>query len=208
MVRSGISCFKRRLVFVCVIPLLFLGMCQTYVLGGLAKVEKTGQITSYSATGGEDGDLKKGVAWPNPRFTDNGNGTVRDRLTKLIWLKNANAFGGRTWEQALSNANTLSSGSAGLTDGSVAGDWRLPNVKELQSLIDFAYYNPALSNAVGTGQWTSGDAFAGVQSYSYWSSTTYAGNLTYAWRVGLYGGVVGYGGKADGGYVWPVRAGK
>ena len=206
MARSGISCFKRRLGFVCVVPLLLLGTYQTFAFGAKALVEKTGQIISHSA--GDDGDLKKGVKWPNPRFTDNGNGTVRDRLTKLIWLKKANAFGIRTWEQALSDANTLSSGSAGLTDGSVAGDWRLPNVKELQSLIDFAYYNPALSNAVGTGQWTSGDAFAGVQSYSYWSSTTYAGNLTYAWRVGLYGGVVGYGGKADGGYVWPVRAGK
>src|SRR3990172_11829724 len=110
MVRSRISCFKRHLVFVCVVTLLFLGICQTYVLGGLAKVEKTGQITSYSATGGEDGDLKKGVAWPNPRFTDNGNGTIRDRLTKLIWLKDANAFGASTWEQALSAATTLSSG--------------------------------------------------------------------------------------------------
>ena len=149
MVRSRISCFKRRLVFVCVVPLLFLGMCQTYVFGGLAPVEKTGQITSYSATGGEDGDLQKGVKWPKPRFKDNGNGTVTDRLTKLIWLKNANAFGERTWEQALSDANTLASGSAGLTDGSVAGDWRLPNVKELQSLIDFAYDNPAPLKRVG-----------------------------------------------------------
>ena len=137
-----------------VVPLLFLGMCQTYVFGGKAHVEKTGQITSYSNTGGEDGDLKKGVAWPSPRFKDKGNGTVTDNLTKLIWLKNANAFGLRTWEQALSDANTLASGSAGLTDGSKAGDWRLPNVKELQSLIDFAYFNPALSSASGKSQWT------------------------------------------------------
>ena len=122
MVRSRVSGFKKRLGFVLIVPLLFLGMCQTYVFGGLAKVEKTGQIISYSATGGEDGDLKKGVKWPKPRFVDNGNGTVTDRLTKLIWLKNANAFGIRTWEQALSDANTLASGSAGLTDGSVAGD--------------------------------------------------------------------------------------
>src|SRR4030067_1969090 len=125
MVRSRISCFKKRLVFVLIVPLFFLGMCQTYVFGGLAKVEKTGQITSYSNTSGEDGDLKKGVAWPNPRFTDKGNGTVTDNLTKLFWLKNANAFGERTWEQALSDANTLSSGSHGLTDGSKEGDCRL-----------------------------------------------------------------------------------
>ncbi len=67
MVRSRIiSCFKKRLGFVLIVPLLLLGMYQTYVFGGLAKVEKTGQTTSYSATGGEDGDLKKGVAWPKP----------------------------------------------------------------------------------------------------------------------------------------------
>ena len=208
MVRSRISCFKRRLVFVCVVPLLLLGMYQTFAFGAKALVEKTGQITSYSATGGEDGDLKKGVAWPNPRFTDMGNGAVKDNLTKLIWLKNANAFGLRTWEQALSDANTLSSGSAGLTDGSMAGDWRLPNRKELESLLDFAYYGPALSSASGMSQWTSGDAFIGVQSSIYWSSTTYSGYTAGAWGVDLSDGSVSYGGKANTYYVWPVRAGQ
>ena len=46
---------------------------------------------------GSDGDLQKGVAWPNPRFTDNANGTVTDNLTGLIWLKNANCFGRPVW---------------------------------------------------------------------------------------------------------------
>ena len=79
---------------------------------------------------------EKGVAWPNPRFTDNGNGTVTDNLTGLIWLKNANCFGAKDWAMALSDANTLNNGECGLTDGSVEGDWRLPNVREMQSLID------------------------------------------------------------------------
>ena len=210
MVRSRICCFKKRLGFVLIVPLLLLGMCQTYVLGGTAFVERTGQITSYSATGGEDGDLKKGVVWPKPRFKDNGNGTVTDKLTKLIWLKNANAFGLRTWEQALSDANTLSSGSAGLSDGSKDGDWRLPNLKELQSLIDYAYVSPALSNASGTLQWTSGDAFTGVQSDSnfYWSSTTNLYGTEYAWVVRMDIGNAGAGHKPSGCYVWPVRSAK
>src|SRR3989304_9745665 len=157
MVRSGISCFKRRLGFVCVVPLLLLGTYQTFAFGAKALVEKTGQIISHSA--GDDGDLQKGVAWPNPRFSDLGNGAVKDRLTKLIWLKDANAFDAVTWEQALSVANSLASGSHGLTDGSKSGDWRLPNVKELQSLIDFAYADPALSSASGTSKWVNGDAF-------------------------------------------------
>ncbi len=206
MARSRISGFKRRLVFVWVVPLLLLGMYQTYVFGGSAPVEKTGQIMSYAV--GDDGALRKGVAWPNPRFTDNTNGTVKDNLTRLIWLKNANAFGYRTWEQALSDANTLASGSAGLTDGSEAGDWRLPNVKELQSLIDFAYTGPALSSASGTSQWSAGNPFSGVQSGIYWSSTTDSGNTTDAWYVNLANGDVANDGKTGATYVWPVRAGQ
>ena len=69
------------------------GVCED-VGGGSgypAPVHKTGQTTSYAT--GDDGDLEKGVAWPNPRFTDNSDGTVTDNLTGLIWLKNANCFG-------------------------------------------------------------------------------------------------------------------
>ena len=208
MVRSRISCFKKRLGFVLIAPLLFMGACQTYVFGGKALVEKSGQITSYSATGGEDGDLQYGVAWPHPRFTDKGNGTVTDNLTKLIWLKDASSFSLRTWEQALSDANTLASGSHGLTDGSKAGDWRLPNVKELQSLIDRAYYSPALSNALGTDKWTDGNAFINVQVNLYWSSTTYSYDTTQAWYVSPYGGNMNTRPKTMNGLVWPVRGGK
>jgi Protein of unknown function (DUF1566) len=76
---------------------------------------------------------------------DRRDGTVRDNLTGLMWLKNADCFGQfRTWAQALTDANTLSNGTCGLTDGSVAGDWRLPNVKELLSLIDYGHFDPAL----------------------------------------------------------------
>ena len=100
------------------------------------------------------------------------------------------------------------SGSHGLTDGSKAGDWRLPNVKELHSLIDFAYYGPALLNASGTSRWTEGNPFVGVQTSIYWSRTTYSGYSAVAWGVYLYGGYVGGGNKTGTGYVWPVRAGQ
>ena len=87
---------------------------------GSAPVPKTGQTTSYTL--GDDGDLEKGVPWPNPRFTDNEDGTVTDNLTGLLWLKNANCFGSTTWSQAVSYCNGLASGSCGLTDDSDAGD--------------------------------------------------------------------------------------
>ena len=63
----------------------------------------------------DDGALQKGVAWPIPRFTDNINGTVTDNLTRLIWMKNANAFGTKTWADALTTANGLKSGVASRT---------------------------------------------------------------------------------------------
>ncbi len=110
--------------------------------------------------------------------------------------------------QALSEANTLAAGNCGLTDGSTAGQWRLPNVREMQSLIHYAFYNPALPNTHGGGQWTEGDPFTGVQSAGYWSSTTYAVITDSAWYVDLYFGSVGHGDKTRTCYVWPVRGGQ
>jgi len=171
-----------------------------------AAVGKTGQTACWNATGapiscaltGQDGALQKGVS-VSPRFTDNANGTVKDNLTGLIWLKNASCFGLQTWTNALSNANTLASGACGLTDGSVARDWRLPNAKELQSLIDFGQFNPALP---------SGHPFSGVQFDGYWSSTPSGTNTSNAWTVTFYNGsVYSDTDKGQARYVWSVRGG-
>jgi hypothetical protein len=183
-----------------------------------APVPQTGQAQCWNASGtlipcegtGQDGDLQAGVPFPSPRFTDNGNGTVRDNLTGLIWLKNANCFpgsgNGLTWEGALQAANTLASGSCGLSDGSVPGDWRLPNRNELQSLLNFGFLYPALSNAAGTAQWTEGNAFSGVQSSSYWSSTTIPDRANRAWLIYLADGQIIIVEKIlITGHVWPVR---
>lgn len=178
-----------------------------------ASVPKTGQTTLYAA--GDDGDLEKGVAWPSPRFTDNGNGTVTDNLTGLIWLDNANcANATRTWSTALSDVvqlntdGTMNGNNCGDTSnsGSHQTDWRLPNVRELQSLIHYGCYSPALPDTAGTA--CGSGPFTGVQSYYYWSSTTYAGSTGSAWYVYLYNGHVDYYGKALTYYVWPVRGGQ
>jgi hypothetical protein len=164
---------------------------------GTAPVEKTGQTTSYET--GDDGDLEKGIEWPNPRFTDNGNGTVTDNLTGLIWLKNANRAGGTMlWAAALAYCNSLADDASELTDGSVAGDWRLPNVKELQSLIDYGRYNPALPT---------GHPFTTLQASTYWSATTYGDNTNYTWHVDMYSGNVSISDKTIGLYLWAVRGG-
>ena len=161
-----------------------------------APVAKTGQTTIFAT--GDDGDYEMGVANPSPRFTDNGDGTVTDNLTGLIWLQYASCFGSRNWATALIDCNLLNSGECGLTDDTVEGDWRFPNVKELQSLIDFGQLTPALP---------SGHPFTSVQSNTYWSSTTYAGITGYAWSVYMSNGNVLFNINANHYFVWPVRGG-
>jgi hypothetical protein len=161
---------------------------------GTAPVEKSGQTSSYAT--GDDGDWKDGIAWPDPRFTDNEDGTVTDNLTGLIWLQDANRFGQRTWADALADCNSLADDGSALTDGSVAGDWRLANVKDLQSLLDYSNYNPALPT---------GHPFSNVQSSYYWSSTTTAPHTGLAWLMHVAHGQVDCHNKSFIRHVWPVR---
>ena len=91
-----------------------------------AELQKTGQTVSYRT--GDDGTLQHGVPWPVPRFTDHSDGTVTDNLTGLMWTKNANLSGAQTWTNAVDHCNDMD--AYGYTD------WRLPNVRELQSLCD------------------------------------------------------------------------
>jgi hypothetical protein len=160
----------------------------TNARGSVALVPQSGQTVSYDSSGlnRDDGGLRAGVAWPNPRFTDNNNGTITDNLTKLIWLKNANCPNGAlAWQDALDfvagiNAGTnlcgdLSKGKGARTTHQT--DWRLPNVRELQSLVDYGQFNPALP---------AGFPFTSFQPEgAYWSSTSPAANPTfvYAWVV-------------------------
>ena len=196
---------------------------------GKVPLTRTGQTNCYDAAGAvvtcgtgiglaQDGDLQLGVTWPNPRFTDNGDGTVTDNLTGLVWLDDANCFSIKNWTDARAAANGLFDGCSGcggtnndcgLQDGSIAGRWRLPNVRELQSLATYGLTFPAVTDTSGTGQWSEGDPFSGVQSSSYWSSTSIAINASpTAWQVDFDSGSVRTTLKSINFYVWPVRGGQ
>jgi len=199
----------------------------TSVSAGTAPVPRTGQTTSYTAR--DDGALQKGVTWQTPRFTDNSNGTITDNLTGLIWLKNANCPNtNRNWPTALNDVASLN--STGTMNGNDCGDtsnggthqtdWRLPNVRELSSLLDYAFFcslcpsggnNPAIPNTAGTGQGSDNDPFLNFVANDYSSSTTAAGDSGIIWvvdfGVGFGGGGIYYAPKTQPFFVIAVRGG-
>ena len=178
---------------------------QPPVAAAPAPVAKTGQTISYDDR--DDGELERGVAWPNPRFTDNGDGTVRDNLTKLIWDKYARRKPEQLWDSALADCNALADGAAGLNDGSAAGDWRLPNVRELTSIIHYGFYAPSVPNTTGTSKSMEGDPFIRMLSSDYWTSTSNDAHFGYAWTVNPFIGIVDVREKYQplGAFAWCVR---
>lgn len=159
------------------------------------------------------------ACWDNTnRYVDCGNGTVNDTVTTLLWLKDANCFGELNYAAANAAAAALADGACGLSDGSSAGDWRLPTKAEWEETIaravdldcdDLANGDIALTNTPGTGCYGAGpQPFTGVQSDVYWSAAAHAGVPSVAWFALLFLGGVGGGGKSSPVCVWPVRDGQ
>jgi len=137
--------------------------------------KKTGQKTANSNTG--------------QRFVDNGDGTVSDTKTGLMWLKDANPCGEKDWVSAKSYCEHLIYVAY--------SDWRLPTELELRVIG---------SNSSGT--WTiPGAPFVNVQSSNYWSGTESAISPDQAWSVYMNNGQRIYFDKSHNDYVWPVRGG-
>ena len=126
-------------------------------------------------------------------FSLRGN-TVHDVRTGLIWTRDADPAGNHhTWRAALALINTLNERKWG-----GFADWRLPNIRELESLVDIGTHSPALSP---------GHPFQRVRE-AYWSSTTSAYEPRYAWTLYSRDGIIGVGFKPrDGFHTWPVRDG-
>ncbi|MEI6126352.1 MAG: DUF1566 domain-containing protein [Pseudomonadota bacterium] len=145
-----------------------------------------------------------------PRFADNNNGTITDKRIGLIWLKNANPCGKKNWNDAVLYCNSLANGVSGLTDGSVAGQWRLPSIAELQGIgtdppVMWDFNEPPIP-------WTMPGVIQNipinVQSDNYWSSITCPGGEPTAMAFNIrYGGASCYSSSGHSFYLLPVRNG-
>ncbi len=166
---------------------------------GLGILPATGQGRCFDICGsevlcpgsGQDGDLGKGAPWPVPRFSSEKAG-VLDRLTGLRWRREADLCqGAATWQDALAAVAYL---NAGVRTNQPR--WRLPNINELESLVDCSRHRPALP---------ADHPFRDLGE-AYWSSTTSLFAPDWAWALYLDKGACGVGQKKDPHFlVWPVR---
>jgi len=123
-------------------------------------------------------------------FVDNGDGTVTDTDTGLMWQQATAPGAYNTWQEALDYCKSLS-----LADYT---DWRLPSVNELLSIVDYSRYYPAINT----------DYFPNTESSFYWSSTTFPFDPNYAWYVYFDYGYLYNFDKSYFSYVRAVRSGQ
>ena len=204
-----------------------LAACEALPPAGLLR---TGQTTSYGA--GSDGDLQKGIA---QGYVDNGDGTITDVKTGLMWEKKsddgtihdkdntynwcadvdvnlacdngASPMDGTIKTTLIDTLNDVGGGGANCFAGYC--DWRAPNRRELESIVNLQNIVPATWPAFNTGCAPGCTVLtcSCTASVRYWSSTAWRGNPGYAWWVEFFVGDVGGDNKTYNANVRAVRGG-
>jgi hypothetical protein len=199
------------------------GQFVSAVAGGLAggpssgcRLPASGQTNCYSVAGaqvacagtGHDGDVQAGSTLAD---VDNGDGTITDANTGLTWAKKSDDGSIHDQDTVYAWGTSFLAYVATLNGANFAGhnDWRMPNVKELQSIVNFGEDIPAVSPAFHSGC-TPGctvlNCSCTTNNNSYWSATTYVAGA-FAWHVNFKYGYVDVDSKANSYYVRAVRGG-
>lgn len=180
----------------------------------------TGQTTCYDNSGsvipcagtGQDGEIQAGATL---RYQDNGNGTILDRNTGLVWEKKSDDGGihdqddSYPWDEAFDYVDALNNICANdetvdcSVDADCAGvgggcgfagerDWRLPNAKEIQSIMNYEVFAPSVSSAFNNNCTAGATVLTGscTATSLTWTSTTFARNPSSAWDGFFRGGFV------------------
>ena len=166
---------KRKLLLIMAMAVIAVLLAAGVCAGASLTLPQTGQTKCYShsssypwwneapcAGTGQDGDAQAGLAWPSQRFTQNADTTVTDNLTGLVWIKDGNIMvsrdegwdthgttndGAVSWQHALNYVKKLNAENYLGHD-----DWRLPNVNELESLVN-ADFPDSFRSSVGNSNW-------------------------------------------------------
>jgi hypothetical protein len=184
---------------------------------GFQQFPATGQTSCWDSAGnsipcagtGHDGDTQAGATLS---YTDNGNGTITDNNTGLVWEKKSNDGTIHDKGNFFTWDNAFAEHIAGLNQMKFAGynDWRLPNVKELQSIVNYQNQNnPVVSPAFNNNCTTGATVLTGscTTSGGYWSASTYAIIPANAWFVDFGPGNVLGDNKSGAAFVRAVRGG-
>ncbi len=161
------------------LKILFHLLLTVVVISQATPLLKTGQTLSYDIEGHiisdgsikDDGYYQKGT---NRSYSRSDAGVVMDNATGLEWQDNENVVD--TWSNAVSYCSTLT------LDG---GEWRLPSIEELESIVDYGNDNPSLPEGV----------FQHITypSYrTYWSSSEYPSDNRYMWYANFSNGSLSY----------------
>jgi len=145
--------------------------------------------TAPMPAGGQTCNTNMPLSKPDSRYTDNGDGTVTDSVTGLMWMQHGNCIasqhpgfdndntagdGAVTWQHALQFAEAVNAGTYDCGLGTTYNDWRLPNRNELASLVESACIYPAINENY---------LFSTYTNPGYWSSTQSAVLPSRAWYV-------------------------
>ena len=147
------------------------------VRGGLQSAPSLGACTAGNPNANVVGST------PSADFTDNGNGTVTHAKTGLMWKRCAEGLSGATCATGAATTVTWSNALATAESSSFAGftDWRLPNLKELHSIVETCGYDPAINQSIFPA--TPAPAFGSV----FWSATSSASDPAKA-AIFVFGG--------------------
>ena len=159
--------------------------CQLPATGQMTCWDSSGSVVACAGTG-QDGELREGAPLA---YVDNGDGTVTDVNTGLVWEKLSDDGTVHDKDNLYTWANAFTAHVATLNAMSFAGrtDWRLPNVRELQSILDYQTTNPAVASAFNNNCSPACQATtcSCTVSGNYWSSTTSVSGPSSAWFVGF-----------------------